>query len=345
MIRSKKLKGGGRSYGVRVHRGGGRYEWVGTRSTLKEARALEREALSSPASSKLTVEQLVELYLADYERTRRPSTVERARYGFEVFMAAGFRDALVDQVTRADAERFVRDKEWAMQVVVTLFNYAERHGYVQRSPFRGLSRKHSTGRRDLDPLTIEDVDRLEAIAREVHGDYGPLFGALFKAGAYTGLRPGELFGLEWRDIDFDQGRVRVRRAVSGGRLGQPKTGSRTSALLPEARDALLALPRTADVVFPAKRGGRLSGPAVSSHYLPPVCAVFGRKVTLHELRHFCGHHLYVRMDLPARVVATQLGHSTPRLVEELYGHFKVGALEEIDRATGATVRTLKAVGE
>jgi integrase len=38
------------------------------------------------------------------------------------------------------------------------------------------------------------------------------------------------------------------------------------------------------------------------------------------------------MDLASRVVATQLGHSSPRLVELLYGHFKVGALEEIDRA-------------
>ncbi len=41
------------------------------------------------------------------------------------------------------------------------------------------------------------------------------------------------------------------------------------------------------------------------------------------------------------VVATQLGHSTPRLVEELYGHFKVGALEELDRAFGGTVVELR----
>jgi integrase len=68
---------------------------------------------------------------------------------------------------------------------------------------------------------------------------------------------------------------------------------------------------------------------------------YGAKVDLHELRHFCAHHLYVTKDLPARVVATQLGHSTPKLVETLYGHFKVGALEELDRAYGQNVTRLR----
>ena len=125
----------------------------------------------------------------------------------------------------------------------------------------------------------------------------------------------------------------------------PKSGKpRLAALLPEARDALLGLPRRDELVFPSKRGGRLAQAAMSSHYWPPVIARFGRQVALHELRHFCARHLYVRLDLPARVVATQLGHSTPRLVEELYGHFKVGALREIDQAVGHNVVALRDTG-
>lgn len=54
---------------------------------------------------------------------------------------------------------------------------------------------------------------------------------------------------------------------------------------------------------------------------------------LYELRHFCAHHMYVALGLPARIVAVQLGHNDGgRLVERLYGHGDVGALEEIDRA-------------
>ena len=61
-----------------------------------------------------------------------------------------------------------------------------------------------------------------------------------------------------------------------------------------------------------------------------------RSSTPYELRHFGAHHLYDRMNLPARVVAVQMGRSNERLVQDLYGHGDVGALEEIDRAFGAT---------
>jgi integrase len=75
-------------------------------------------------------------------------------------------------------------------------------------------------------------------------------------------------------------------------------------------------------------------------WAPVVAAAFpdGRKVDLYELRHFCAHHLYVTQGLPARVVAVQLGHNDGgRLVERLYGHGDVGALEEIDRAFSRVV--------
>jgi hypothetical protein len=42
------------------------------------------------------------------------------------------------------------------------------------------------------------------------------------------------------------------------------------------------------------------------------------------------------------VVATQLGN-TPRMVEDLYGHGDVGALEEIDRAIGDNAVPLRQV--
>lgn len=45
------------------------------------------------------------------------------------------------------------------------------------------------------------------------------------------------------------------------------------------------------------------------------------------------------------VVAVQLGHEGPKLVESLYGHGDVGALEEIDRAFDNVIPLRKAAGE
>jgi integrase len=72
-------------------------------------------------------------------------------------------------------------------------------------------------------------------------------------------------------------------------------------------------------------------------------ARFGKEISLHELRHFTGWYFYVALGLPARVAAVQLGHSSPRLIENLYGHGEVGALGEIDRAVSGNVVPLRSV--
>jgi len=155
------------------------------------------------------------------------------------------------------------------------------------------------------------------------------------------MRVGEVFGLEWGDVDFDRMRIMVRRRIYRGEVDLPKSGRvREIRLFPEARDALLAVPRRGDRVFRAKRGGDLTASTIA-YYWQAITAVFG-PVDPHELRHFNGHHLYVTMGLPSRVVAAQLGNN-PRMVEDLYGHGDVGALEEIDRAIGDNVVPLRRV--
>jgi integrase len=339
MIRTHKAKDGTKSYGVRLHRGGGRYQWLGTFPTLREAKRAEAEALlKNKRTERLTVDQLVERFLSEYERTRKSSSLDKVKTALKPFQAE-HGSAYVDLVSVDDAENFAKGKEWALPPVVTLFNYAKRHGVLGRSPFEGMTHKTSPGRRDLDPLTEEEVDRLATIAGKLHGRQWASF---IRFAAYSGLRMGELYALEWRDIDLEEDRIRVRRRVYRGQLDLPKGNKqRLIALLPQAQDALLGLPRDNPLIFPAKRGGRLSSSSMSSHYWPPIIAVFGKPVDPHELRHFCGHYMYVVKDLPSRSVAAQLGHSSPRLVEDLYSHWRTGALDDIDRVFGKNVRRLR----
>jgi integrase len=147
--------------------------------------------------------------------------------------------------------------------------------------------------------------------------------ALITFAAYSGLRPGELFALEWGDIDFDAMRVDVKRRLYRGQLDLPKSNkSRRIALTPPARDALLGQPTRHDggLVFRSKRGVRLS-------------------------KHYAVHYLHVMLGLPPRVIAEQMGWTLAGVLKLLavYGHGDVGALEEIDRAFKVNVRPLRAV--
>jgi integrase len=115
-------------------------------------------------------------------------------------------------------------------------------------------------------------------------------------------------------------RARIERRAYKGKLDLPKANKpRLIVLTPQARDAVLPLDRSKPIIFTAKRGGPLSQSGLT-WYWRPVAARFGRKTTPYELRHFAAHYLYVTHGLPARVVAAQLGHGGPKLVEELYGH-------------------------
>ena len=162
--------------------------------------------------------------------------------------------------------------DWADRVppsnvpsVVTLFAAAVDAELVDRNPFRGLTRR-SRGRSDQHPPTEDELTRLlDACA--VHGWYAPTMRALITFAAYTGLRPGELFALEWADVDFEAMRVHVCRRVYNGHVDLPKSGrARTVALPPLARDALLGLPREDALVFTSKRGKRLAAPTLSGYW-------------------------------------------------------------------------------
>ena len=52
------------------------------------------------------------------------------------------------------------------------------------------------------------------------GDYAPVMRALLTFAAFTLMRPGELFALDWKDIDLDAGRV-PRRAAAVSRPDRP----------------------------------------------------------------------------------------------------------------------------
>lgn len=120
------------------------------------------------------------------------------------------------------------------------------------------------GRADEDPPTPDEFDRL-LDACDALGRYADQMRALMVVGAYTGMRPGELFALEWADIDLAAHRIHVRRRVYGGELDLPKSNrERTIALPPPARDVLLRQPtRALPTVFATKTGRRMSQPTLS----------------------------------------------------------------------------------
>jgi integrase len=93
---------------------------------------------------------------------------------------------------------------------------------------------------------------------EVASRLGERSSALVMFAAATGLRPGELIALEWRDLDREARVVHVRRAYRNGRIKCTKTEGSVRAV-PLQSIALQALEQLSgnadtDLLFPSVRG-------------------------------------------------------------------------------------------
>jgi integrase len=313
------LKRGDR-YGVRIYVGQ-RQVWVGTFRTLKEARQAEREALTEGRPTRdETVADFVARWLRDFPRPRA-STNRHNAYMLKHFVAE------LGTVKMADISRR-RAREWALRhrasvpVVRAMFNDALDEEVVKTNPFANLRLDQRRGRRDLVVLTEAEVHALAEASLQLFGAYGPTFRACVLFAAYVGLRPAELFVLEWTDLVGDE--VHISRSLGAtGDVTPPKNGqARRVVLPPQAKEALASMPRRADspYVFTTPSGTRFSK---SSHYYywRMLRAEAGRpKMNFYELRHFAATFL-LELGCTHSDVAVQLGHTDGgALVMEVYGH-------------------------
>lgn len=100
-------------------------------------------------------------------------------------------------------------------VFSVLYQHAMRYGWAERNPLREV-RQSAKRQHEPDVLTPEEVSTLVSLLPN-HAR------AMAIVAAVTGLRRGELVGLKWEDVDFDNAKIHVRRSLVDQTEGQPKT--------------------------------------------------------------------------------------------------------------------------
>lgn len=178
---------------------------------------------------------------------------------------------------------------------------------------------------DIEWLEIEDVDFDfltfdEASALLRSADQDGEWGVMVLVAQRTGLRQGELIGLQWSDVDFKKGVLRVKRTVYRGRIGSPKGGRWRDVDLGDDVLRVLKAHRhlRGEWVFCDMDGKRFTD-GKCKHPLWRACARAGiRRIGWHVLRHTFASHLAMK-GVPLRRIQDLLGHSTIRMTER-YAH-------------------------
>lgn len=318
----------GTRYGVKISRSGGVQEWIGTFDKLKDAKQAELRALSRPRSRRdETCDSFAERWVRDYPRSRDSTNRTNENAVRKFAEDPQFRGVKLDDLDRATARDWARNNPSRHSSVRAMFYDALNDELCSTNPFANLRLPLSRGRMDMTPITETELDDLCDCALKVHDGYGTEFRALIIFAAYTLMRPGEIFVLDWSDVnlDIDNPTVSVTKTLSGDtKIERPKNGrSREIVLPPPARDALLSLPHRSKSgrIFSTVTGKRFR--KSSFHYAwNPVRLAFGKpKMDFYELKHYgCTYSLDI-LYMSAADVALQCGHTDGgTLVSTRYGH-------------------------
>lgn len=185
-------------------------------------------------------------------------------------------------------------------------------------------------RKPVRPLTQTEADQLlDAVA-------GSWVEPIVRVLLGTGLRRGEVIGLDQGDLMLDAGYVRVRESKTEVRA-VPISDDAADAL----REALRMAPRVGpdEPVFfgPRKSTQRLRGDSLTQA-LPRLLKDAGvGRITPHALRHGAAT-LMLADGHPMRVIAEQLGHRNPALTARIYAH----VIPEAQRSAVASLERRRA---
>ena len=218
---------------------------------------------------------------------------------------------------------------------------AVRWGHISRNPLDAADppRKEGDGAREMRTWTKE---QLKAFLEAMSGErLSPLWHVI----AMTGMRRGEALGLRWVDVDLENSRLSVRRALIPTNrevvISEPKTvkGRRVIALDPGTIEVLKSqaarqLNEQADgadwvetgLVFTQVSGEALDPESVSRYWRQALKKSLLPPIRLHDLRHTHAT-LALQAGIHPKVVSERLGHATVSITLDTYSH-AIPAMQE-----------------
>ena len=298
----------------------------------------------------LTVGKLLADYLDHPHAGWRSETTRRVSASHAKRLTAALGHAKLAALTPSRVERFLADMAKGGYSTSTIrqtrallraaIRRAERDGLVSRNVAdqaeapRGKLRKPRA-------FTLDQVRDLLAAARPLADGDDPWWDAYVHVAVMLGLRPGELLGLSWADVDLDGGEVRVRRSLKQRPGQEPELDdlkteqSRRTLRLPVAALAALEAhkryqreerfrlgPAWHDhgLVFPGPDGAPASRSTVA-HGFAALCerAGLGQGWTRYACRHTFVSHLSHR-GVSIEEIADAAGHRDSRTTVAVYRH-------------------------
>jgi len=206
-------------------------------------------------------------------------------------------------------------------------------GLLKRIVTFGVGRQLSQGltfRVDsvrVDNLRTEDLTtaQLSSLLKAIEKSTDIEAANIMRMALFTGMRRGELFKLQWKDIDFDRGFIDIRN---------PKGGkSQKIPLNDQARQVLKNHPETADHVFVRGDGKPFTDIRRRVNPIKKAAGIPDDFRALHGLRHAFASMLASSGEVDMYTLQKLLTHKSP-IMTQRYAHLRDETLRKASTLAG-----------
>lgn len=286
-------------------------------------------------------EYMVEQWLEDKQTRVKKQTLETYRWIVERHILPSLGHVELSQLTpmmiqqlynQLTKEKVLSDEN--IQKVHTLINdslkKAERWGLISKNPAALVDRPKAT-KKEIKVWNLEEV-KLFLKNADINNRYfiAPLLGLT------TGMRIGEILGLRWKDVDLENGCLRITQTLSSdGKDLMPYTkttsGMRTIDLPPETTSYLVIhkkrikkerkspLYHDLDLVVCSEVGTPTNKSNIRRFFNAQIERVGLPKIRFHDTRPTHATLLLLQGVNP-KIVSERLGHADVRISLDTYSH-------------------------
>ena len=257
----------------------------------------------------------------------------------------------INRITIAKIEKYIADRQkqeinisTLRKVLVTLgqiMAYAVRHRYISFNPVRDAERPNGQGNTKKKKISILTPSKINSL---LDAESDLKYKALFRLAIFSGARQGELLGLKWSDVDWENSQIHIQRTFNNQAWYDVKTETSNRkidlgpAMITAIKKWKLACPICKlDLVFPNEAGKPINHNNLVKRYFEPALKKAGiEKVRFHDLRHTYAS-LLIEQGENIKYIQSQLGHSNPTVTLNVYAHLMKQTNQE------AAIRLEKAI--
>jgi len=304
--------------------------------------------------SRLPLEEYLDQWLDAHKATLRGYTQHRYKQIIRLHIVPHLGDIELRDLHLARIERFygilmeagigIRTIREVHAVLHKSLKKATRYGYILNNPAQGAALPR------YRHAEIKVLDENQVGQFLIAAQYSP-HRALYHLAVATGMRQGELFGLQWIDVHWTRGVLYVTRQVQriagqGWKFIEPKTkaGRRSITLgegtlqvlrehheLQQRQKAIMGDRwQEYDLVLPSSVGTPLSASNLHKDFHRVLDAAGLPRIRFHDLRHTAAS-LMLNHGVPVIVVSKIIGHAKPSTTMDIYGHLINEMQEEAAR--------------